>query len=103
MGHGHQEPFKIPHYSIYNNYRDFPELANHEKRLAQIGLRDPWIRNYVFLFDREYPHVRGQWDLLKRVIMPGWKWGVGFSLALITIEEGYQYVVHGRTSWDSHH
>ncbi|KAK6051900.1 hypothetical protein COOONC_10595 [Cooperia oncophora] len=53
MGHGHQEPFKIPHYSIYNNYREFPELAAHEKRLAQIGLKDNWIRNYTFLFDRE--------------------------------------------------
>ncbi|EYB88921.1 hypothetical protein Y032_0239g3309 [Ancylostoma ceylanicum] len=43
MGHGHHEPFQIPNYTIYNNYRQFPELAAHEKRLAQIGLKDPWI------------------------------------------------------------
>ena len=49
MGGGHhEEPFKIPNYSIYNNYRAFPQLAAHEKRLAQIGLKDPWIR-FVFV------------------------------------------------------
>ncbi|VDL63230.1 unnamed protein product [Nippostrongylus brasiliensis] len=69
MGHGHHEPFKIPHYSIYNNYKAFPELANHEKRLAQIGLKDNWIRNYVYLFDKEMPHVRGQWNHFKRSLL----------------------------------
>ncbi|RCN46369.1 hypothetical protein ANCCAN_07547 [Ancylostoma caninum] len=44
MGHGHHEPFQIPKYTIYDNYKQFPELAAHEKRLAQIGLKDPWIR-----------------------------------------------------------
>ncbi|VDP60426.1 unnamed protein product [Heligmosomoides polygyrus] len=97
MGHGH-EPFKIPHYSIYNNYREFPELANHEKRLAQIGLKDKWIRNYVYLFDREMPHVRGQWSHFKRLILPGWKIGVGLAVAVIAAEEGYQYMKHGLMS-----
>uniref|UniRef100_A0A0K0DPS4 NADH dehydrogenase [ubiquinone] 1 beta subcomplex subunit 3 n=1 Tax=Angiostrongylus cantonensis TaxID=6313 RepID=A0A0K0DPS4_ANGCA len=103
MGHDHHEPFKIPHYSIYNNYQQFPELANHEKRLAQIGLKDPWIRNYVYLYDREYPHVRGKWNHFKRLILPGWKAGVGIAFALIAVEEGYQYARYGTTSWDSHH
>lgn len=55
MGHGHHEPFTIPKYTIYNNYREFPELLAHEKRLGQIGLKDPWIRwgserlNFLFL------------------------------------------------------
>ncbi|EPB72509.1 NADH-ubiquinone oxidoreductase B12 subunit family protein [Ancylostoma ceylanicum] len=103
MGHGHHEPFQIPNYTIYNNYRQFPELAAHEKRLAQIGLKDPWIRNYVYLYDREYPHVRGQWNHFKRLVFPGWKLGVGVAVAMIAIEEGYQYYKHGTTSWDAHH
>ncbi|KAK5973616.1 NADH-ubiquinone oxidoreductase B12 subunit family protein [Trichostrongylus colubriformis] len=103
MGHGHHEPFKIPHYSIYNNYRDFPELAAHEKRLAQIGLKDNWIRNHVYLFDREMPHVRGQWNHFKRLILPGWKIGVGLAAAMIAVEEGYLYYKYGKTSWDAHH
>lgn len=43
MGGGH-EPHKVPDYKMYNNYRAFPQLAAHEKRLAQLGLKDPWIR-----------------------------------------------------------
>ncbi|CAI2341723.1 unnamed protein product [Caenorhabditis sp. 36 PRJEB53466] len=103
MGGGHHEPFKIPNFSIYNNYRDFPQLAQHEKRLAQIGLKDPWIRNYVYLYDRKYPHVVGQWAHFKKLILPGWKAGVAFTAALILVEEAYQYKTHGTTSWDGHH
>ncbi|CAJ0585908.1 unnamed protein product, partial [Mesorhabditis spiculigera] len=105
MGGGHHahEPFKIPHYSIYNNYRDFPELAAHEKRLAQVGLKDPWIRNYVYLFDRNYPKVYGQWAHFKKLILPGWKYGVGAAAALIVVEEIYSLSTKGHTSWAGHH
>lgn len=81
MGGGHHhEPFNIPKYTIYNDYQKFPELLAHEKRLAQLGLKDPWIRfdsfqllctrhfrNYVYLYDRQYPHVVGQWAHFKKV------------------------------------
>uniref|UniRef100_A0A914ZF53 NADH dehydrogenase [ubiquinone] 1 beta subcomplex subunit 3 n=1 Tax=Parascaris univalens TaxID=6257 RepID=A0A914ZF53_PARUN len=103
MGHGHQEPFKIPNYTIYNNYRDFPELAAHEQRLAQIGLKDPWIRNYVYLYDKNYPHVEGQWPHFKKLILRGWKGGVLFAATVIAAEEGYSYYKYGHTSWDAHH
>ncbi|VDK58668.1 unnamed protein product [Anisakis simplex] len=102
-GMGHGEPFKIPNYTIYNNYREFPQLAAHEQRLAQIGLKDPWIRNYVYLYDKHYPHVEGQWAHFKKLILRGWKGGVGFAAAVIAIEEGYSYWKHGHTSWDAHH
>lgn len=50
MGHG-EVPFKIPHYTIYSNYRQFPQLLEHEERLKRIGLKDPWIRlNFLKLF-----------------------------------------------------
>lgn len=44
MGGGHHEKLDVPHYSVYNNYRKFPELAAHEDKLKRLGLRDPWIR-----------------------------------------------------------
>lgn len=44
MGHDHHEPFKVPHYSEYNHWRSIPELANYNKRLERVGLKDPWIR-----------------------------------------------------------
>ncbi|CAJ0960192.1 unnamed protein product, partial [Mesorhabditis belari] len=101
-GHGH-EPFKIPHYSIYDNYKAFPELAAHEKRLAQLGLKDPWIRNYTYLFDRDYAHVYGQWAHLKRLLRPGFKWGVGAAAVLIVAEELHSLSTKGHTSWAGHH
>ncbi|MFH4974404.1 hypothetical protein AB6A40_001113 [Gnathostoma spinigerum] len=101
MGHG--ESFKIPHYSVYNNYRDYPQLLEHEKRLAQIKLKDPWIRNYVFLFEKDRPPVIGQWNHFKRLMLIGWKGGVAAAVALIACEEGYMYWKHGHTSWTSQH
>lgn len=50
-GHGSHEPFEVPHYSKYNNYKQSPELAEHEKRLARLGLKDPWIRNIACNFE----------------------------------------------------
>ncbi|KAK0420642.1 hypothetical protein QR680_014807 [Steinernema hermaphroditum] len=104
MGGGHHhEPFQIPNYTIYNNYRDFPELAAHERRLQKIGLKDPWIRNYTYLYDKQYPHVRGQWAHFKQLILRGWKPGVALAAGMIAVEEGYSYMKTGHTSWNSHH
>ncbi|VDP39586.1 unnamed protein product [Heligmosomoides polygyrus] len=65
-------------------------MTNHEKRLPQIGLKDKWIRSY--------------WGQFKRLILPGWKIGVGLAVAMIaTEEEGYQYMKHGTTSWNGLH
>lgn len=49
MGGGHHEQFKVPHYSIYNNFRQFPELAEHERRLGQV-LSSYNLKNFVHSF-----------------------------------------------------
>lgn len=67
MGHGHEEPFKVPHYSIYNDWRSYPHLAAHEKRLERLGLKDNWIRNYCFKFDPKHKMICGQWAYFFRV------------------------------------
>ncbi|TKR95518.1 hypothetical protein L596_009678 [Steinernema carpocapsae] len=103
MGHGHHEPFEVPKYTVYGNYQEFPELAAHQRRLQKIGLKDPWIRNYTYLYDRQYPHVKGQWAHFKDIILRGWKPGVAVAAGLIAVEEAYSFVKHGHTSWASHH
>ncbi|VDN52892.1 unnamed protein product [Dracunculus medinensis] len=102
MGHG-EVPFKIPHYTIYSNYRQFPQLLEHEERLKRIGLKDPWIRNYVHLFDKNHPHIIGFFPHLRSIVMAGWKFGAISATVLIAIEEGYSYMKYGKTSWDAHH
>lgn len=61
MGGGHHEPFKVPDWKIYNNYRAFPELVEHERRLAMMGLKDPWIR-FVKKLNRHFI-ISGQWTV----------------------------------------
>uniref|UniRef100_A0A0N4ZV20 NADH dehydrogenase [ubiquinone] 1 beta subcomplex subunit 3 n=1 Tax=Parastrongyloides trichosuri TaxID=131310 RepID=A0A0N4ZV20_PARTI len=104
MGGGHHEDLKIPHASAYSNYRQYPELANLEKRLSHLGLRDPWIRNYVYLYNNpNTAHARGQFQHFKLLMRSGFKPGVALAAAVIAIEEGYSYIKHGHTSWNSHH
>ncbi|KAI6183416.1 Complex I-B12 [Aphelenchoides bicaudatus] len=103
MGGGHHhEPFEVPHPSVYNNYRKCPQLAAHEDRLARLGLKDPWIRNYVFVFDNKVPK-HGPFARMWYVLKPGFRIGLGMAVGLIAIEESYSYFKHGHTSWNAHH
>ncbi|KAE9548375.1 hypothetical protein FO519_008413 [Halicephalobus sp. NKZ332] len=101
MGHGHHDDFKIPHYSTYNNYRELPALRNHENRLARLGLKDPWIRNYAFMFQGR--HTVTQWAHFKHLMSWGFKPGVAAAVVLIGLEEAYSYMKHGHTSWAASH
>uniref|UniRef100_A0A7E4UWS8 NADH dehydrogenase [ubiquinone] 1 beta subcomplex subunit 3 n=1 Tax=Panagrellus redivivus TaxID=6233 RepID=A0A7E4UWS8_PANRE len=99
-GHGHHEPH-IPNYTVYNDYKSLPDLARHEKRLERLGLKDPWIRNYAYLFRK--PYTVGQWAHLKHLMSWGMKPGIAAAAVLITIEEAYSYAKHGHTSWSGGH
>jgi hypothetical protein len=51
MGGGeHHEPFKVPHYSVYDSWKKQPELLEHSQRLQRVGLTDPFIR-LVYYFN----------------------------------------------------
>jgi len=54
-GHHHEEPFKVPHYSKYNNWKECPELVEYSKRLEASKLKDPWIRSALFFIVK--PHL----------------------------------------------
>lgn len=42
-GHGHSEPYKVPHPSIYK-VENIPKLREVQEALARQGLKDPWLR-----------------------------------------------------------
>lgn len=73
-GHGHGEPYKIPDYKIYK-VANAPPLLAVEKALAAQGLKDPWLRNEVWKFDKT------QWGTpnqrLKVLVFRGFKYGFG--------------------------
>ncbi|KAI6242249.1 Complex I-B12 [Aphelenchoides fujianensis] len=102
MGHGHHEPFEVPHYSVYNNWQTSPELLAHQKRLGRLGLKDPWIRNTFFVYDPKLPRVN-RFQHMWHVMRPGFKPGLAMAAFVIACEEGYSLLKHGHTSWGGHH
>ena len=103
MGHGHGEPFEVPHYSIYNNYRQFPHIAEHERRLARLGLKDNFIRNYAFKFDPKNKLIKKELSFFGLLMRQGLFTGLGIGIGIIAIEEGYSYFRYGYTSWNPEH
>ncbi|XP_054275453.1 NADH dehydrogenase [ubiquinone] 1 beta subcomplex subunit 3-like [Macrosteles quadrilineatus] len=51
--HGeHHHKTVIPDYRIYK-VEDAPELVRVQKELAKLGLKDPWLRNEVWRYNRK--------------------------------------------------
>jgi len=100
--HGHHEPFVVPPYTKYNNWAISPELVAHQNRLNVIGLKDPWIRNYAWVY---HPHVRQQWGMPKflKTVFGGFKYGAYVAGAAILVTEGYIYYKKRNAPDDHHH
>jgi len=88
--HGHHEPFEVPHYTKYNNWTISPELVAHQQRLQVLGLNDPWIRNYAWIY---HPNIRHHWGYTKlmRALFGGVKYGALTAGIAILVTEGYSY------------
>jgi NADH dehydrogenase (ubiquinone) 1 beta subcomplex subunit 3 len=78
-GHGH-EPYTIPCYKIYK-VEDAPELVATRDALAARGLKDPWLRNEVWRFDRKMWGTEG--SRAKALLLRGFR--TGFAAFLVTI------------------
>lgn len=97
-GHGHQ-PYKIPNPDIYK-VEDVPELKRVQEELAKRGLKDPWLRNYVWRYQKtRTPFMRALVTLTR-----GWRIGVPAFLITIAVEQyfGIDYTGHGHHG-DDHH
>lgn len=79
-GHGHGETYKVPDYRIYK-VADAPPLAQVEKALASQGLKDPWLRNEVWRYDKKWGT---QTERFNKIFTRGFKYGFGaFVLTVI--------------------
>ncbi|XP_020283854.1 NADH dehydrogenase [ubiquinone] 1 beta subcomplex subunit 3 [Pseudomyrmex gracilis] len=88
-GHSHQ-PYKIPSPDVYK-LEDVPELQRVQEKLAKKGLKDPWLRNYVWRYKgTDTPFKRGLITLTR-----GWKLGVPAFLITIAIEQYFGIDYHG--------
>lgn len=100
-GHGHELPYKIPSPEIYK-VEDVPQLKYVQEELAKRGLKDPWLRNYVWRYKKN-PSRIPSW---LRAISTGWKFGLSAFLVTIAVETyfGIDYSGHGHHGdGDDHH
>ena len=64
---------EVPDHKIYKVGPWVPELLDVQQRLAAKGLKDPWLRNEVWRFDRrDFESPRSRWiRAFKRGLVPG--------------------------------
>jgi len=89
-------PYKIPHWSHYQVTDRTPELQKLQQRLASLGLKDPWIRNEVWRFDRGYQPTMMQ----NAKMLLGRGMGIGITLGIISA--GISIYWEKQTSHASH-
>jgi len=82
--------FKSPDWRIYK-VENAPELLTVQNRLAKLGLRDPWLRNEVWRFDKQFGYVPRR-TLLLRNVTSTLKWGFAFFVGTVLLETGYNKI-----------
>uniref|UniRef100_A0A8D8QLZ6 NADH dehydrogenase [ubiquinone] 1 beta subcomplex subunit 3 n=1 Tax=Cacopsylla melanoneura TaxID=428564 RepID=A0A8D8QLZ6_9HEMI len=87
-GHGHhfEPPFKVPDWKKMK-VENCPQLQNVERALAAKGLKDPWLRNYVWRFP---PELHSNMVVrMKDHFTIGMR--TGFILCAVTLAAEYTY------------
>merc|ERR1711915_708464 len=76
-------PYKVPDWRIYK-IENAPELVQVQKALEFHGLKDPWLRNEVWRFDRS--QIGTSKGLFNLMTFRGFKWGLVAAIATVAIE-----------------
>ncbi|XP_063889519.1 NADH dehydrogenase [ubiquinone] 1 beta subcomplex subunit 3-like isoform X1 [Scylla paramamosain] len=84
---------KIPDWRIYK-VENAPELMQVERALASHGLRDPWLRNEVWRYNKKEFGTHG--ERLRLVLFRGFKWGLLAAVGTVLVEKAF-------FSSDDHH
>ncbi|XP_066476579.1 NADH dehydrogenase [ubiquinone] 1 beta subcomplex subunit 3 [Tiliqua scincoides] len=96
MGHGHEHgpsKMELPDYRQWKI--EGTPLQNVQERLAQRGLRDPWLRNEAWRYSGGYAKPATFMD----VIGKGFKWGFAAFVVAIAVE----YALFPPKKDDGHH
>jgi len=79
----------VPDWKIYKVGPNTPELEQCQRMLSSLGLKDPWIRNEVWRYDRNQPTMADTNVLKKRLASRGVF--PGFCIALVTAGIHYYF------------
>jgi len=99
---GGNQKIVIPDYKIYQVNEHTPELQALEKKLAERGLKDPWIRNEVWRYDMRDRCMTNElkgFHVIFRGFIPGLILAVGS--AFLWWEYDKRYLSHHHH--DDHH
>lgn len=80
--HGHEPPYKVPDHSIFT-IQGVPQLQELEKKLAEKGLKDPWIRNEAW---RYHPGFGTKLGRFTAVIFRGFLVGAALTAATVAYD-----------------
>ncbi|XP_023161664.2 NADH dehydrogenase [ubiquinone] 1 beta subcomplex subunit 3 [Drosophila hydei] len=83
-GHGHGEPYTVPHPSCYK-VENVPQLLKVKEALGRQGLNDPWLRNEAWRYEKKGFGTHG--SRLSTFMFRGL--GVGFCAVVATIAIEY--------------
>jgi len=93
----------IPDHSIYKVNEHTPELLDLQRKLAEKGLKDPWIRNEVWRYDMRDRIVTNEYKafaVLLRGVLPGLM--LAIPSAFLWWEYDRRYLSH-HGHGDDHH
>ncbi|XP_076458423.1 NADH dehydrogenase [ubiquinone] 1 beta subcomplex subunit 3-like [Babylonia areolata] len=82
MGGG--EKFQVPDWRSYK-IDGIPELEQTQRMLASRGLKDPWLRNEVWRYQKQ--NYGGQWRNAGISLGRGLKWAVAAVAITIAVEK----------------
>lgn len=98
--HHHHEPYTVPDYRIYK-VENAPKLLQIQKALAARGLKDPWLRNEVWRYDKKHFIDEGKaWRLL---FFRGFKYGFGAFVLTVLGTELYNRAYPDEHGHHGHH
>ncbi|KAF6025087.1 hypothetical protein EB796_016598 [Bugula neritina] len=93
---------KIPDYRIYK-VEDAPDLLKTQEKLAQHGLKDPWLRNEVWRYTQAGQKGSTTFRIFLRSVFRGFPIAVGVTAAIIAGETAYHKIYPPSHHNDGHH
>ncbi|KRX22093.1 hypothetical protein T07_12163 [Trichinella nelsoni] len=81
---GHHEPFNVPNYKFFQKLETNAEFERYQQRLAKFGLKDPWLKNYAYLFDKK---AFTTWQKMKCTVFSGFWVGLAYAAVAIVLTE----------------
>ncbi|RUS70754.1 hypothetical protein EGW08_021486 [Elysia chlorotica] len=98
MGGGPGPPHGVPDWKTYKA-EGVPELDRLQKRLAAVGLRDPWIRNEAWRFTE----ANGGTTTMARTAFRMTFRGFGYAVVAVALTIAYDKIVNRNKPSHGHH